>query len=397
MKNVSYALFSLRRRKLRTILTIFAVSIGTFLIGVMMSLGVGLQNLVIDQIKSIQSLNEITVLPSQSKPQPLSSTQLDLIKNLPQVEKVFGLVSVTGSEIYLNRAFREVKLLGLSRGGYEEIKLLAGTADYQLDPLVTVLINENLLWQFNVNYPEELIGQSLKLKIKAANASEQIRDSRIVGIFSKSPLLDADLVVSDKLVNQLRSGQLNEIQDYTQLRVRVESFTQVNQVADKIRDLGWQVVTLDEILKKLLKYFRLFELALGIFGFVTLAVAALGIINTMVMAIYERTREIGVMRAVGAARKHILKLFLWEASLIGLIGGLIGMLVSWLFTSLLEYGLNKWLISQGLVKTNLDIFSLAWWLFAFGIIFAIAVGFLAGLYPAIRASRLDPIRALRGE
>jgi len=146
-----------------------------------------------------------------------------------------------------------------------------------------------------------------------------------------------------------------------------------------------------------LKYFRLFELALGIFGFVTLAVAALGIINTMVMAIYERTREIGVMRAVGAARKHILKLFLWEASLIGLIGGLIGMLVSWLFTSLLEYGLNKWLISQGLVKTNLDIFSLAWWLFAFGIIFAIAVGFLAGLYPAIRASRLDPIRALRGE
>src|SRR3989344_1393193 len=367
MKNVSYALFSLRRRKLRTILTIFAVSIGTFLIGVMMSLGVGLQNLVIDQIKSIQSLNEITVLPSQSKPQPLSSTQLDLIKNLPQVEKVFGLVSVTGSEIYLNRVFREFKLLGLSRGSYEEIKLLAGTADYQLDPLVTVLINENLLWQFNVNYPEELIGQSLKLKIKAANASEQIRDSRIVGIFSKSPLLDADLVVSDKLVNQLRSGQLNEIQDYTQLRVRVESFNQVNQVADKIRDLGWQVVTLDEILKKLLKYFRLFELALGIFGFVTLAVAALGIINTMVMAIYERTREIGVMRAVGAARKHILKLFLWEASLIGLIGGLIGMLVSWLFTSLLEYGLNKWLISQGLVKTNLDIFSLAWWLFAFGI------------------------------
>jgi len=219
----------------------------------------------------------------------------------------------------------------------------------------------------------------------------------VIADFSKSPLLDADLVVSDKLVNQLRSGQLNEIQDYTQLRVRVESFTQVNQVADKIRDLGWQVVTLDEILKKLLKYFRLFELALGIFGFVTLAVAALGIINTMVMAIYERTREIGVMRAVGAARKHILKLFLWEASLIGLIGGLIGMLVSWLFTSLLEYGLNKWLISQGLVKTNLDIFSLAWWLFAFGIIFAIAVGFLAGLYPAIRASRLDPIRALRGE
>jgi ABC-type antimicrobial peptide transport system permease subunit len=131
-------------------------------------------------------------------------------------------------------------------------------------------------------------------------------------------------------------------------------------------------------------------------GGLALLVASIGIANTMIMAVYERTKEIGILKAVGAAPGQIRLLFVVEASMIGLLGGVIGTVLGWL----LGRGLN-WLILRILEWQDMPMqgtfFVVAWWLVAAALAFATLVGLLAGLYPAARAARLQPLDALRYE
>ena len=130
---------------------------------------------------------------------------------------------------------------------------------------------------------------------------------------------------------------------------------------------------------------------------IILGVASLGIINTMLMATLERTREIGVMRALGASRLDILKIFSLEAGGIGLIGGILGVVFGFLITLVSSAILNNYLAKQNLTSQVVHLFVLPWWLIAGTICFATLIGFLSGLYPALRASRMDPVEALRHE
>jgi ABC-type antimicrobial peptide transport system permease subunit len=135
---------------------------------------------------------------------------------------------------------------------------------------------------------------------------------------------------------------------------------------------------------------------LGSVGALALLVASIGIANTMIMAVYERTREIGILKAVGAAPGQIRALFVVEASLIGMLGGVVGTIVGWL----LGKGLNV-LILEILrwqeVPVQGTFFIVSWWLVLVALAFATLVGLLAGLYPAARAARLPPLDALRYE
>jgi ABC-type antimicrobial peptide transport system permease subunit len=135
---------------------------------------------------------------------------------------------------------------------------------------------------------------------------------------------------------------------------------------------------------------------LGSVGGLALFVAALGIANTMVMAVYERTSEIGILKAIGASPADIRALFVVEAALIGLLGGLVGTLGGWLLGLALNEGILAILRWQE-VPVEGTFFVLTPWLIALALAFAAVVGLLAGLYPAARAARLDPLEALRYE
>jgi putative ABC transport system permease protein len=139
--------------------------------------------------------------------------------------------------------------------------------------------------------------------------------------------------------------------------------------------------------------FILLDLLLGLVGSIALTVASLGIINTMVMSILERTREIGIMKAVGGSDEDIRRIFLIEATLIGFVGGAFGIVLGWAVGRVINLGANIYLQNQGAPAANL--FTIPWWLVAGGVGFALLISLLAGSFPAMRAARLDPIQALR--
>ena len=134
---------------------------------------------------------------------------------------------------------------------------------------------------------------------------------------------------------------------------------------------------------------------LGIFGSLALTVASLGIINTLAMAILERRREIGVLKALGAADRDVQRLFFAEAGAMGLVGGIAGVFLGWLIGKTLTFGLNVYLARQQLPA--IDLSSVTWWMVILAIAISVLVSLAAGIYPASRAARLDPVEALRYE
>jgi putative ABC transport system permease protein len=171
----------------------------------------------------------------------------------------------------------------------------------------------------------------------------------------------------------------------------------VDKVAEAVEEtgLGLAASTSKETLAALENAIRLLGIGLGSIGAISLGVASIGVINTMVMAIYERTREIGVMRACGATRVAIRRLFALEAALIGLMGGVIGLGISYLLAGFANYMFGIHSTTLGVSLTNVISFPI--WLSAGVVAFTTVIGLLAGLYPAIRASRLNPVEALRYE
>jgi putative ABC transport system permease protein len=169
----------------------------------------------------------------------------------------------------------------------------------------------------------------------------------------------------------------------------------VEALESKIKSLGFATFSLLDATRNLRLFFAVFDLLLGIFGSLALAVATLGIINTLVMAILERRREIGVLKALGAADADVRQLFFFEAGVMGFLGGIFGVGLGWFIGRAVTVGTNIYLKRQNLPPAN--VFSVPWWLVLGAIAFGIVASLAAGIYPASRAARLDPVEALRYE
>jgi putative ABC transport system permease protein len=193
--------------------------------------------------------------------------------------------------------------------------------------------------------------------------------------------------VWDLLKNNSEKGS------YGSIYVRVEDVKDITPVADSLRKAGFNVFAFSEQLKEIKRSFIIMDSLLGAIGVIALVVAALGIINTMLMSILERTREIGIMKSIGGSEGEIKMIFFVEASTIGIIGALFGIALGWVVTRVANVIMNTQLRPQGL--PSIDLFSFPWWLILGSIAFSIVISLAAGLYPAIRAARIDPVKALR--
>ncbi|HEV2398392.1 MAG TPA: FtsX-like permease family protein [Candidatus Sulfotelmatobacter sp.] len=182
---------------------------------------------------------------------------------------------------------------------------------------------------------------------------------------------------------------------YSSISVRVKNPSQIQGVEDAIKKMGFTTFSILDASRSLQQVFKVLYAFLGIFGSLALAVASIGIVNTLVMAILERRREIGIMKAIGASDGDVQKLFFAEAGAMGIIGGIIGVIFGWAIGQVINFGTNIYLKSQSIPPEHF--WAVPWWLVAFAIGFAFFVSLVSGLYPAGRAARLDPVQALRYE
>jgi putative ABC transport system permease protein len=177
--------------------------------------------------------------------------------------------------------------------------------------------------------------------------------------------------------------------------VRVQRSSQVAAVEDAVKTLGFNAFSIVDANKSISQFFKVLDVFLGIFGSLALAVASIGIVNTLVMAVLERRREIGIMKAVGASDADVRGLFFAEAGGMGLVGGVAGVALGWAIGRVINLGTNIYLARQHFPPAQ--IWSVPAWLILFAIAFSVGVSLLSGLYPAGRAARLDPVQALRYE
>lgn len=199
------------------------------------------------------------------------------------------------------------------------------------------------------------------------------------------------------LPNDLRENTrgLSGVQTYSTLSVRAKDPNQVEAIQDAIKKMGFNTFSILDATRSLRRFFAVLDVFLGIFGSLALAVSSIGIVNTLVMAILERRRDIGIMKAIGASDGDVKTLFFAEAGVMGLLGGFLGVLMGWGIGRAINFGTDIYLHSQDLPSEN--IWLVPWWLVLGAIVFSVTVSMFSGLYPAARAARLDPVKALRYE
>jgi ABC-type lipoprotein release transport system permease subunit len=207
-----------------------------------------------------------------------------------------------------------------------------------------------------------------------------------------------------KLVESLHVMQPTDLREishasnepvYSSVSVRVKNPVNVQAVEDGVKKMGFTTFSILDASRSLQQVFKVLFAFLGIFGSLALTVASIGIVNTLVMAILERRREIGIMKAIGASDGDVKKLFFAEAGAMGIVGGIIGVVMGWAIGQAINFGTNIYLKSQSIPPEHFWV--VPWWLVLFAVGFAFLVSLVSGLYPAGRAARLDPVQALRYE
>lgn len=438
MKLKEYVLMSLRdlrRRKGRTILTSLGITIGTLLIVTMMGIGVGLKGFMSDAVNSgdrardinVMSLRHLTEeeaedLQAGNKSEEDYFKKLDdkLIKDIDDAGKTESIVGSISYNLGALKFNGKVYSGDISCIGYNEKANVYSNSvienvrheknDDELKPIIAgkeidkstgqALIGKELLNNLNLS-EEDILNKEIEIvtsssgKIKTNQASKKVT---IVGVIDenfdngKKLVLSANDVAELKGYSTLQKDYM-ENKGYDKIVVKAKELSDVETLSNKIDALDYRYESSVETAKAVQNNLSGINTAFLVLGIILLVVAAIGIVNTMGMAVIERTKSIGVMKSVGANRGAIRTIFLVQSSLIGLIGGVFGILIGSGINSLIQmFAVSK--ISSSDVDMSINI-GLPWYYLLVILAFAMAIALVSGIYPANKASKLDPIEALR--
>lgn len=449
---------NLRRRKLRTVLTVLGVIIGTAAIVVMVSLGIGLNEMTMEQIASWGSLTTIEVYSqssgggmqmmgaamssqnSESEPNYITDKVIDNFKRIPHVTGVSPVLNmnvVMRQGAYISTY---VQLKGVSQSYLEQLELAEGRLpqpgelglvfgngvirDFtnaktgkgywdtgempDVDPMGKPMF---VIFDMDAYYQSQGSGSSSDGTPVKPPKKYMIETTGMLaggenGYSNYSWYVFTDI---DGLKAQLKKvfkkgtpipGQptnkkgkpLNELV-YNSAEVFVDDMENVTQVQEQLAAMGYQVNSQMDFLESSRQQSNMVQAVLGGIGAVSLFVAAIGIANTMMMSIYERTKEIGVMKVLGCDMGNIRNMFLIESGFIGFMGGTIGVALSYGVSAIVNRFVN---MSQSMGLSG-DLSRIPSWLSMAAIGFAVFVGMAAGFMPAIRAMKLSPLAAIRNE
>ena len=462
---------SLKRRKLRTFLTILGVVIGTASIVVMISLGLGMQESVYREIEQSGGMTSLTVTGKQAGTGMIYSysggseqeesqkyitddviSQLKQIEHVKSVEPVLNVSAIALKGKYIGY----LELRGMTPEGLQELKinlapggslpspgsgnldLVVGNGviqsfyeestgkgywdtgelpdiDFMNDQMFLILDQEGY-FQSQGNTELGTGGQESNAAGTGSSTTKKIPKKYVVGA---SGVVEGDVnsynahyyyvycdldTLKEMLKREFRgrvipgqpstkSGKPYSKFVYSSAMVQADDMDDVDTLSAQIREMGYNVSTNAEYMESMKKQFAMVQAVLGGIGAVSLLVAAIGIANTMMMSIYERTKEIGVMKVIGCSLKNIRQMFLLEAAFIGFIGGIIGNILSILMSAVINF-----LTGNGsAIGLDGNISYIPPWLILASLAFAVLVGMTSGYFPALRAMRLSPLAAIRSE
>src|SRR5450432_1104376 len=448
--SVELAARNLRESVLRNSLTTLGISVGVASLVAMLSLGIGLQQLFSQRLHSSGLFDRVMVTSrrdlrgfnreqQENGPAPADSPDLDEaarqnIANVPGVVEAYpDLRFITELRFDDKAHLTMVSGMPLSQKGSDALAGMQGSffsSGEAHEVIVQKSFAAELLGKAHTRGPDEIIvaevakpvlGRQIIMRYAERENSNANGDSASYSVVSRElPLtivgvtdLDPDnlggaqarVFLPQKLLESLHAMQAYDFRDstrattaqpsYSRVIARVNGAGKVDSVEQAIKKIGFNTFSILDASKGLQTVFRIVDSFLLVFGSLALTVACIGIINTLVMAILERRREIGIMKAIGASDGDLRNLFFAEAGAMGLLGGIFGTLLGWLIGRAINIGTNFYFRSLGIPAEK--ILAVPWWLVAAAIGVAVVVSLVSGLYPASRAAKLDPVQALRYE
>ena len=416
-----YAVSLISRRKLRTFLTSLGIMIAVMLMTFILFGMTDLQDAVLTQFNSVFKPTDLYVSNSSFTMGGVSSAPrkedvqneekvviddnvVESIKSIEGIEEIHRIFAVAGFDVYL-----QGDDIPYPRSLIQAVDL---SADNELfvnftgdDPVLKEngIFVSNYVTSFFATSANEIIGKNIVLKSPQSNANTIAQEYTFViqGVVETDN--SAFWINSDRALEILaqRGGFKNKEEyiktvGYSQLLVSTQD-GKTSQVEDAlVNDLGLTVISTKTIVDFVSTLTAGLTIALIIFGSISAIVASIGIINTMIMSIYEQTKEIGIIKAIGASDSQVLIIFLIQAGLIGLIGGLLGLSITYLLMKVADPYVVKLLSDQGFTAVT-TFFHFQPLNALYITLSSILVGIIAGIYPAMKAAKLDPVNALRYE
>lgn len=446
------AIQNLKNRKTRTRLTVIGVIIGTCAIVIMVSIGIGIDKTVTSQYESNSTLSKITVYgiadetegngSEGSDSMPFDDSAVEYFKGIENVKMVMPMfeaseyVNIERGKYCFQSSVMAIDFDLMEKIGYE---LKEGSFE-NADKRGTVFFGQSSVTNFmdaqgnivKYKYDEDynitdceidLMKDNITISPKINTIAEEGTYSqpsassslvtpqrvKVAGVLKQNYRIDyntdyaayIDLSYAKELMRQSRmlsNTRGNNKFSYSEIDVFVDSMQNVAAVKETLQNKGFSCYSDDEELEYTKKVMKIVQLVLGGIGAISMFVAAFGISNTMVMSVYERTKEIGIMKVLGCDLKDIKKMFLYEAGTIGFLGGAIGMLISYILSIIAN------LVARA-VAANMQIgeditvcvSSIPPWLAILGILFSVLVGVIAGLAPAKRSVNVSALTAIHNE
>jgi putative ABC transport system permease protein len=447
--SVELAARNLRESVLRNSLTTLGISVGVASLVAMLSLGIGLQQLFSQRLHSSGLFDRVMVTSrrdlrgfnreqEQNGPAPADSPDLDEaarlnIASIPGVVEAYpDLRFITELRFDDKAHLTMISGMTTSQKGSDALAGMQGSF-FSSGEAHEVIVQKSFAAELlgkHTRGPDDisvaevakpLLGRQIIMRYAERDSSNANGNSASYSVISRElPLaivgvtdLDPDnlggaqarVFLPQKLLESLHAMQAYDFRDstratsaqpdYSRVIARVNGAGKVDAVEQAIKKLGFNTFSILDASKGLQTVFRIVDSFLLVFGSLALTVASIGIINTLVMAILERRREIGIMKAIGASDGDLRNLFFAEAGAMGLVGGMFGTLLGWLIGRAINIGTNIYFRSIGIPAEK--ILAVPWWLVGAAIGVALVVSLVSGLYPAARAAKLDPVQALRYE
>ncbi len=381
----------------RALITIGGVALGIGFTAFLVSIGFGIENLVISQVAELEQLKQIDVYPSLGESVIINEDALGTLKGLDHVEQTYPVISIAGNVNYQD-SNADVVVYGVQSAYLNTIESKITTGNLFEDNPISgnegIVVNQSFLDVIGLN-SGNAINKTLKISYILTDSAQKTDktsepksfDYTIVGVISSND--------APKAYAPIQDVQSLGIKNYSQVRLVTSDQTDVDTLRQQLNVLGFRTTAILDTVQQIQGFFDNARVVFAIVGFVALFVAALGMFNTLTVSLLERTKEVGLMKAIGMRAEEVKHLFLSESITMGLLGGIVGILFGVIAGNLLSFIISLISISRGygyLNLVNLPISSAVIILLISGI-----TGVLTGLYPATRATKISALDALRYE